>query len=108
MLRYRVNRTIFDYARETGQHGKNGKATSTKAAPAKKRGRPAKAEAGAVKRGRGRPPKADAEATPKRRGRPPGQKTANAKAATGKRRGRPPGSGTGKKRGRPPGSKSKG
>lgn len=96
MLRYRVNRTIFDYVKETGQHGKDGSA--------KKRGRPAKVEA---------------EAAPKRRGRPPGSgkaaKQAKAEKGTGKRRGRPPGSGkkvaatasTGKKRGRPKGSKNK-
>lgn len=106
MLRYRVNRSIFDYARETGQHGKSS-SSSTKAAPAKKRGRPAKGEAKTAttqKRGRGRPRKSDAAVeTPKRRGRPP-------KAASAVKSGRGPGrpaKAAGKKRGRPKGSKSK-
>jgi len=101
MLRYRVNRTIFDYARETGQHG--GGATT------KRRGRPAKSETVEAPKRRGRPPKA-AVTTPKRRGRPP---KAEKGVAAPKKRGRPPGSGkkataaTGKRRGRPPGSKNK-
>lgn len=88
MLVYRVNRAIFDFAIKTGQHK-----STTVESPAKRRGRPPKAETveAAPKRGRGRPAKATQE-TPKRRGRPPGSRTRATVEEAPKRRGRPPGS----------------
>lgn len=123
MLRYRINRTIFDYATETGQHdGSSG--TSTKKKSNTKAEKTSTKGKNAVKRGRPRKvveddDDEDEDEAPKRRGRPKGSKnkTSNKseKSSTGKKRGRPKGtknkvaasSSTGKKRGRPKGSKNK-
>lgn len=99
MLRYRINRAIFDYAVESGQHGGSNGGSATKT---KKRGpgRPPKSETNGknkVKRGRGRPRKNvddddeeddDYEEAPRRRGRPKGSKNKKSSSTTGKR-GRP-------------------
>jgi hypothetical protein len=127
MLRYRVSRTMLDYAIETGQHDGSGNGGSSTKAPAK-RGRPKGSTN--KRRGPGRPRKVveedyeddeddDEEEAPRRRGRPKGSKNkkrgpgrpkgSTNKAKTAKRGpGRPKGSGT-KKRGpgRPKGSKNK-
>lgn len=84
MLRYRINRTRFEYAVRTGQHESSqnrveyGTGQYAKAKP-KRRGRPPKAQAA---------PKA----APKRRGRPPGSKnrtTPARRTTVARKRGRP-------------------
>lgn len=126
MLRYRINRTIFDYATETGQHDGSSGGTSTKKKSNKAEKTSTKGK-NAVKRGRPRKvveddDDDDEDEAPKRRGRPKGStnkkntksKGNKAEKSTGKR-GRPKGSknkvaassSTGKKRGRPKGSKNK-
>lgn len=110
MLRYRINRTIFDYAVGTGQH--EGSGNGAVATPAKKKkGRPAKVAEVPKKRGRPKKVRDDEEDAPKKRGRPKGSgkknKTAKNEDAP-KRRGRPPKvQADAPRRGRPPGSKNK-
>lgn len=132
MLRYRINRTIFDYCVETGQHDAEGNGGSKKSKSSSKGNKTSTTGKNKVKRGRPRKvvedddDDDDEDEAPKKRGRPKGSKN----KATVVKRGRPKGSknkksnsddddiaalkariaeleGGKKKRGRPKGSKNK-
>lgn len=129
MLRYRINRTIFDYCVETGQHeGSNGNGSTKTKTKKRGPGRPPKSEtAGKNKvKKRGRPRKVaddddeddDEDEAPKKRGRPKGSKNKSTKVIKKRGPGRPKGSknrpkddededDAPRKRGRPKGSKNK-
>lgn len=82
-LRYRINRTRFEYAVRTGQHESGTERVKYGEGDYAQGGKNGRKKAAPAKRGPGRPPKAAAAPATRRRGRPPGSKN---KPAAGRKK----------------------